>query len=170
MIWWHNLTFQPFPLVVKQAPRRKVLLTGPALRNSLSSLISTHGQAGGVHAVRDQPSSLKGRNNWYTADEAKKRRRHQILPQARLSKSEEELSVCKTWKEDISKESHLLWQYFGGGGCENQCWDTEFVKRLGRCFSQQAPTNICWEQTPCQIWLKSSKESTLKWYRYICCQ
>lgn len=124
MIWWHNLTFQPFPLVVKQAPRRKVLLTGPAPRNSLSSLISTHGQAGGVHAVRDQPSSLKGRNNWYTADEAKKRRRHQILPQARLSKSEEELSVCKTWKEDISKESHLLWQYFGGGGCENHSVET----------------------------------------------
>lgn len=35
-----------------------------------------------------------------------------------FSETEQELSVCKTWKEDISKESHLLCQYFGGGGCD----------------------------------------------------
>lgn len=117
MIWWHVLNSQPFLVIVAQASQHKVLLTVPALQNLLSSLVSTHRQARGAHAVRDQPSGLQGKNNWY-ADKDKKRRCHQILPQARLSKSEEELKACKTWKEDISKESHLLWQYFGGGGCE----------------------------------------------------
>lgn len=118
VIQWHDLPCHPLPVAMTQVPRCEVPLTATAPKNSLSSLVSTRGQAGGC--VRWGISHRVCRAGTTGVLQTKMKRGDVIRSSHKLDlvNLKRNFSVRKTRKEDISKESHLLWQYFGDGGCE----------------------------------------------------